>query len=81
MRRFQREYRRIMLNISEKNLQVILALCDNDMNVSDAARQLGVHRNTVEKHCVSIQKKTGYNIKRFHDLRKIYNMLEEKSPD
>lgn len=48
-----------MLNISEKNLQVILALCDNDMNVSDAARQLGVHRNTVEKHCLSIQKKDG----------------------
>lgn len=69
-----------MLNITEKNLQVILALCDNDMNVSDAARQLGLHRNTVEKHCVSILKKTGYNVKHFHDLRKIYDMLEEKDP-
>ena len=64
-----------MLNVKKK--VIILAMAEFSMNESEAARHLGVHRNTVVYQCEQIFKKTGLNPNNFYDLVKLVDMVKE----
>lgn len=61
--------------MTELDKDVILALADNRMNVSNAAYALGLHRNSVIYHIGRIYQKTGLDAQDFHDLCKLYEMV------
>lgn len=54
--------------MTELQAQVIIALADNNLNVSDTARQMFMHRNTVVYHIRAIHNKTGKNPLNFYDF-------------
>ena len=64
--------------ITGREAEIIVALADNSMNVSDTARNTYLHRNTVEYHIAKIRKKTGLNPKCFYDLCKLIQMVKRK---
>ena len=64
-----------MLDIRKK--EVILAMAELNMNESEVARKMHVHRNTVVYQCEQILKKTGLNPSNFYDLVKLVEMVKE----
>lgn len=54
--------------LSEKEREIIRSLADCDMNITDAANKVFIHRNTFCYHMDKIKKKTGLNPKKFYDL-------------
>lgn len=60
--------------MSSTDKEVILALADNNMNISAAATSLFMHRNNVEYHIRRIKQITGLDAKNFYDLIKLVNM-------
>lgn len=61
--------------MTELDKDVIVALADNRMNVTDAARYLCLHRNSVLYHVRKIYQKTGLDALDFHDLCDLYQMV------
>lgn len=64
--------------MEERKANIILALADNRMNVSEAARALFMHRNTVEYHIRKIRQMTGLDPLNFYDLHKLVKMVSEE---
>lgn len=56
-----------ILNLSEEELSTINMFFDNNLNVSETARELFVHRNTLVYRLEKLQKQTGLDIRRFDD--------------
>ena len=54
--------------MTNMDAEIILALADNNMNVSEASRKIFVHRNTLNYHFKKILKETGLNPCNFYDL-------------
>lgn len=54
--------------------EVIIALADNRLNLTDAAAALYKNRNTLIFHVKKIQEKTGLYARDFHDMCKLYEM-------
>lgn len=57
--------------MDSRDANIILALAGNRMNVSDAARKLYMHRNTVIYHINKVKKRTGFDPLDFYDLVKL----------
>ena len=51
----------------EDELTTVFAFFDNNLNISETARQLYVHRNTLVYRLEKIQKKTGLDVRVFDD--------------
>ena len=51
----------------EETLQTINMFFDNSLNVSETARQLFVHRNTLVYRLEKLDKSTGLDIRKFDD--------------
>jgi carbohydrate diacid regulator len=51
----------------EDELTTVFAFFDNNLNISETARQLYVHRNTLVYRLEKIQKKTGLDVRVFED--------------
>ena len=51
----------------EEELTTVYTFFDNNLNISDTARQLYVHRNTLVYRLEKIQKKTGLDVRVFDD--------------
>ena len=64
------------MNKHEK--KVILALADNRLNTTDAAKALNLHRNTVLYHIGKIRWSTGLDPLDFHDMCNLYAMATEE---
>lgn len=60
------------------DIEVILAFVDCNMKAASAAKQIYVHRNTVEYRLAKIRKETGLNPKVFRDLVKLLAMVEDR---
>jgi len=45
----------------------VFSFFENNLNISETARQLYVHRNTLVYRLEKIQKKTGLDVRRFDD--------------
>lgn len=51
----------------EEELTTVFCFFDNNLNISETARQLYVHRNTLMYRLEKIQKKTGLDVRTFED--------------
>lgn len=61
--------------MDELDVVLVLALADNRMNVSEAARALYMHRNGVAYRIKRIQRITGLDPLNFYDLHKLVEMV------
>lgn len=55
------------LKLSEEELNTIDKFFDNNLNISETARELFMHRNTLVYHLEKLQKATGLDIRKFDD--------------
>ncbi len=51
----------------EEELTTVFSFFENNLNISETARQLYVHRNTLVYRLEKIEKKTGLDVRRFDD--------------
>ena len=60
--------------MNELEREVVIALADNRMNLTNAALAMCKHRNSLIYHIQKIKRKTGLDSRDFHDLCKLYAM-------
>lgn len=60
------EYERAQ-QFEEEELTTVFTFFDNNLNISETARQLYIHRNTLVYRLEKIQKKTGLDVRVFED--------------
>lgn len=58
--------------VNELEREVVLALADSRMNLTNAAMAMHKHRNSLIYHIGKIKRKTGLDARDFHDLCKLY---------
>ena len=61
--------------MNDKRKKILIALADNNMKVTEAAKSLFLHRNTVLFHLRKVKEETGLDPCKFHDLCKLYAMV------
>ena len=68
------------VELDEETLATINHLFDNNLNISETARQLFIHRNTLVYRLKRIEKKLGLDIRTFEDamLFKIAMMVRTR---
>lgn len=64
--------------MTDKEKQIILHLCEYDMNVSQVSRAIGLHRNSVMWHIEKIKQRTKLDPLRFYDLVKLREMVSNE---
>ena len=64
--------------LSEERCKIIIALANNRMNVSEVARQLYMHRNTVAYNLERIKQITGKDPLNFYDLYRLVMLAKEE---
>ena len=66
--------------LSEEELQTVSRFFEHGLNISETARDLYLHRNTLVYHLEKIEKKTGLDIRRFDDavLLRLALMIENR---
>ena len=62
--------------VNELEREVVIALANNRMNLTDAALQMHKHRNSLIYHIKKIELKTGLDARDFHDLCVLYKMAK-----
>ena len=67
--------------MDERDVKIILALADNNMNESETARVLFMHRNTVIYHLGKVKRLTGLDPMNFYDLCKLVQLVGERRTD
>lgn len=63
--------------LSDMEKQIILAMAQNDLNVSYTAKTLNRSRNGLDYHLNKIKKKTGLCPTSFYDLIELLEMAKE----
>lgn len=66
-----------MDNLTRTDIEIILALADNNLNESAVARSRFMHRNNVVYHINKIKRITGLDATKFYDLCKLIQMVKE----
>ena len=51
----------------DEELQTVFTFFDNNLNISETARQLYIHRNTLVYRLDKLQKSTGLDLRTFDD--------------
>ncbi|MDD2493236.1 MAG: helix-turn-helix domain-containing protein [Bacilli bacterium] len=75
------KYRKILLNNVAEDPQLeklILAMFDNNLNVTKTASEVYMHRNTINNKLDYIKKETGMNIQEFKDAVSMYWLIKFK---
>ena len=67
--------------MSELDTEIIIALAENNMKISAAARSLFMHRNTAVYHIERVKKITGLDPTNFYHLCKLVQMVRERRAD
>ncbi len=67
------------ISLDEETLAIVNAFFDNNLNVSETARQLYVHRNTLVYRLEKVHQETGLDLRKFDDAveMKIALMISE----
>ena len=76
------KYRKILLNDIEDNQQLeklIIAMFDNNLNITKTAKDVYMHRNTINNKLEYIKKETGMNMQEFKDAVSMYWLIKSKS--
>lgn len=63
--------------LTQRQVDVILAMADTSMRTNEVAERLQCTRNTVHYNIESIRQKTGLDAKVFHDLMRLVIMLKD----
>lgn len=64
--------------LDDIDVQIVLTLADSNMNESETARRLFMHRNSVVYHIAKIEYKTGLNPANFYDLVELVPMARAR---
>ena len=64
--------------LTETQEQIIVALCDNRLNMSEVGRKLYLTQSAVQSQCNSIKKKTGLDPRDFWDMQKLLELMKGK---
>lgn len=75
------KYRKILLNDIAEDPQLeklILAMFDNNLNVTKTANDVYMHRNTIINKLDYIKKETGMNIQEFKDAVSMYWLIKSR---
>lgn len=67
-----------MSELADIDIQIVLALADNNMNESETSRRLFMHRNTVVYHLDKVYKITGLDPTNFYDLVDLVQMAKAR---
>ena len=67
--------------LTDVDVSVVLAFAENNMRVTQTAKKLFLHRNTVQYHLDIVAKKTGLSPLKFYDLVKLVGILKEGADD
>lgn len=62
---------------TDKEKEVIAAMCRNDLNISRAAKDIYVARGTIDYQLGKVKEKTGLDCRRFMDAVKLLSMINE----
>ena len=57
--------------LGEEELQMVNRFFEKNLNISETARELYLHRNTLGSHLEKLQKKTGLDIRHFDDAMRL----------
>ena len=66
--------------MNERQCEIVLALAECDMTVTEVAKKLFMHRNTVVYHIERIHAKTGKNPLKFYDLADLVSWITHWMP-
>lgn len=64
--------------LNEDMLKTITMFFDKNLNLSDASRELYIHRNTLVYRLDKVQKQLGLDLRRFHDAMTFKLLLDLK---
>jgi len=60
----------------EQLVKLVLALADNNLNVTKTAKAMYMHRNTINNKLEYIKKETGLDIQNFNDIYAVYSLIK-----
>ena len=63
--------------MNREDAHIVIAMANHNMNVTDVARAIFAHRNTVLYHLNKVKQQTGLDPRRFYDLVKLVRMAQE----
>lgn len=63
--------------MNKKDAHIVMAMANHNMNVTDVARAIFAHRNTVLYHLDKVKQQTGLDPRRFYDLTELVKMAQE----
>jgi DNA-binding PucR family transcriptional regulator len=66
------------MQITEYEKYLIRTMCDNDLVMTKAAKELNYHRNSIEHQIKKLKTKTGYDLSTFYGAVALLRLIEEK---
>lgn len=63
--------------MDKEDAHIVIAMANRNMNVTDVARAIFAHRNTVLYHLDKVKQQTGLDPRRFYDLVELVRMAQE----
>lgn len=63
--------------MTKEDAHIVIAMANHNMNATDVARAIFVHRNTVLYHLDKVKRHTGLDPRRFYDLVELVKMAQE----
>lgn len=67
----------MIMHITERDMAIVRALAKNNLAVTNVAKMLFMHRNTVLYHIRKIERLTGLNPLNFFDLMELMGCIEK----
>lgn len=63
--------------MNKEDAHIVVAMANHNMNVTDVARAIFAHRNTVLYHLNKVKQQTGLDPRRFYDLVELVKIAQE----
>ena len=63
--------------MDKEDAHIVIAMANHNMNVTDVARAIFTHRNTVLYHLDKVKRQTGLDPRRFYDLVELVKIAQE----
>lgn len=63
--------------MNKEDAHIVIAMVNHNMNITDVARAIFAHRNTVLYHLDKVKRQSGLDPRRFYDLVELVKMAQE----
>lgn len=63
--------------MNKEDAHIVIAMANHNMKVTDVARAIFAHRNTVLYHLDKVKQQTGLDPRRFYDLVELVKIAQE----